>query len=107
MEKQNLICGLDAAEIEQLKEEHGALVLIKVKFDGDTHHVIFKEPNFNQLQALTSISKNNEVQAVKTGYKNYIVKADKEVEQRDILKIKAIEALMARSQKTTAEAKNL
>lgn len=107
MQNETLICGLDATEIEQLKEEHGALVLVEVKFNGETYQVIFKEPTFKQLEVLTSISKNNEMKAVQTGYANYILKADKEVEQRDMLKVKAVEALMARVQKTTAEAKNL
>ncbi len=107
MSKETLICGLTTAAITALKEEHGALVLVEVKFNGETQQVIFKEPTFKQLEALTSISKNNEMKAVQTGYANYIVKADKEVAQRDILKVKAVEALMARVQKTTAEAKNL
>lgn len=107
MEKENLICGLDATEIEQLKEEHGALVLVNVKFKEKTHQVIFKEPTFKQLEVLTSISKKNEMKGVQTGYANYIVKADDEVAKRDMLKLKAIEALMARMQETTASAKNL
>ena len=40
-------------------------------------------------------------------YNNCKVKADEEIENRDLLKIKAISALMERAQKTTSEAKNL
>uniref|UniRef100_UPI0039A6CBB7 hypothetical protein n=1 Tax=Ornithobacterium rhinotracheale TaxID=28251 RepID=UPI0039A6CBB7 len=100
-------CGLSPEEIEHLKEQHGALVLVSVNYAGQTHQVIFKEPTFKQLEALTSISKSNEMKAVQTAYVNYIVKADAEIEARDMLKAKAVEALMARMQKTTAEAKNL
>lgn len=101
------ICGLTAEEIEQLKEEHGALVLVEVTYAGKKQQVIFKEPTFKQLEALTAISKSNEMKAVQSAYANYIVKADEEIQNRDMLKAKAVEALMARMQKTTAEAKNL
>lgn len=104
---ENLICGLSAEEIEHLKEQHGALVLVSVNFEGEKYQVIFKEPTFKQLEALTAISKSNEMKAVQTAYVNYIVKADEEIEKRDMLKAKAVEALMARMQKITAEAKNL
>lgn len=40
-------------------------------------------------------------------YNNCKVKADEEIENRDLLKIKAVSALMERAQKTTSEAKNL
>ena len=40
-------------------------------------------------------------------YNNCEVKADEEIENRDLLKIKAVSALMERAQKTTSEAKNL
>ena len=40
------ICGLSAAEIQTLKEEHGELVLVEVASEGKTHQVIFKEPTF-------------------------------------------------------------
>lgn len=105
--QEELICGLSATEIEELKEEHGALVLIEVTAQGKVHKAIFKEPTFTQLEALTKISKTNEMKAVSSAYVNYIIKADEEIQNRDMLKAKAVEALMARMQKTTAEAKNL
>ena len=40
-------------------------------------------------------------------YNNCEVKAYEEIENRDLLKIKAVSALMERAQKTTSEAKNL
>lgn len=105
--KEQLICGLDHAEIETLKQEHGALCLVTVNFADKKHQVIFKEPTFKQLEALTSISKSNEMKAVQNAYANYLVKADDEVAKRDMLKVKAVESLMARMQQITAEAKNL
>ncbi|MDY3547357.1 hypothetical protein PG291_01915 [Riemerella anatipestifer] len=101
------ICGLTADEIVQLKEEHGALVLVEVTYAGKKQQVIFKEPTFKQMEALTAIGKSNEMKALQSAYANYIVKADEEIQNRDMLKAKAIGALMARMQKTTAEAKNL
>lgn len=101
------ICGLSATEIEELKEKHGALVLVEVTYAGKKQQVIFKEPTFKQLEALSSISKSNEMKAVQSAYANYIVKADEEIQNRDMLKAKAVGALMVRMQNTTAEAKNL
>ena len=47
------------------------------------------------------------MKGLRAAYNNCIVKADEEIENRDMLKIKAVTALMERVQKTTAEAKNL
>lgn len=105
--KEETICGLSTAEIQTLKEEHGELVLVEVEADGQTHQVIFKEPTFKQLEAMTKISKTDEVKAAQVAYLNYIVKADEAIAGRDMLKLKAVEALMLRVQKTKATAKNL
>lgn len=104
---ENLICGLDAAQIEELKQEKGALVLVNVEFGGKTHQAIFREPSFKDLEAINKISKSDEMKGVRAAYDNCIVKADEEINLRDSLKIKAVSALMERVQKTTAEAKNL
>lgn len=47
------------------------------------------------------------MKAIQSAYVNYIVKADEEISKRDMLKVKAIESLMSRVQKISAEAKNL
>lgn len=104
---EELICGLDAAQIEELKQEKGALVLIEITAQGKLHKAIFKEPTFKNLEAINKISKSDEMKGLNTAYSNCIVKADEEIESRDMLKIKAVSALMERVQKTTAEAKNL
>ena len=101
------ICGLSEAEIQSLKEEHGDLVLVEVSAEGETHQVIFKEPTFKHLEAITKISKNDETKAAQVAYLNYVVKADEAIARRDMLKLKAVEALMLRLQNTRATAKNL
>lgn len=101
------ICGLSEAEIQSLKEKHGELVLVEVEADGQTHQVIFKEPTFKHLEAMTKISKTDEVKAAEVAYLNYVVRADEAIVGRDMLKLKAVEALMLRVQKTRATAKNL
>lgn len=101
------ICGLSEAEIQSLKEKHGELVLVEVEADGQTHQVIFKEPTFKHLEAMAKISKTDEVKAAQVAYLNYVVKADEAITGRDMLKLKAVEALMLRVQKTKATAKNL
>ncbi|MBP7174008.1 MAG: hypothetical protein KBA33_08100 [Cloacibacterium sp.] len=105
--QETLICGLSATEIEQLKEEKGALVLIDVDYQGKKHQVIFREPSFKDMEAVNSISKSNEMKGLQAMYNNCIAIADSEVEKRDLLKIKAVESLMTRVQKISAEAKNL
>nr|DAF18400.1 MAG TPA: hypothetical protein [Bacteriophage sp.] len=106
-EKPATICGLSETEIQTLKEEHGELVLVEVSAEGVTHQVIFKEPTFKHLEAITKISKTDEVKAAQAAYVNYVVKADEAIEKRDLLKLKAVEALMVRVQNTKATAKNL
>lgn len=106
-EKPATICGLSETEIQALKEEHGELVLVEVSAEGVTHQVIFKEPTFKHLEAITKISKTDEVKAAQAAYVNYVVKADEAIEKRDLLKLKAVEALMVRVQNTKATAKNL
>ncbi len=101
------ICGLDSTEIETLKQKHGALVAVTVSYQEKKYQVIFKEPTFTQMEAMKSVSENNEIKAAQSAFINYKVVADKEIELRDMLKIKAIEALMLRVTKTTADAKNL
>ena len=102
-----IICGLDTAQIEELKAQHGALVLINVNFNEKTHQAIFREPAFKDLEAINKISKSDEMKGLRAAYDNCIVKAEDEIANRDMLKIKAVSALMERVQKTSAEAKNL
>ena len=104
---EDLICGLDATQIEELKQEKGALVLVSVNFGENVHQAIFREPTFKDLQAMSKISKSDELKGLSAAYDNCIIKADEEIENRDLLKIKAVSALMERAQKTTSEAKNL
>lgn len=105
--EETLICGLDTAQIEALKQEKGALVLIEITAQGKLHKAIFREPSFKDLEAMNKIAKTDEMKGLQTAYANCIIKADTEIETRDLLKIKAVSALMERVQKTTAEAKNL
>ena len=56
---------------------------------------------------MSKISKSDELKGLSVAYDNCIIKADEERENRDLLKIKAVSALMERAQKTTSEAKNL
>lgn len=107
MTTEQLICGLDTAQIEELKAEKGALVSIEIKAQGKVHQAIFREPTFKDLEAMNKISKSDEMKGVQAAWNNCIVKADEGIESRDVLKIKAVEALMARVKQTTAEAKNL
>ena len=102
-----LICGLDTAQIEELKAEKGPLVLVGVTYEGNTHQAIFREPTFKDLEAIHKISKSDEMKGLRSAYDNCIVKADEEIEGRDMLKVKAVSALMERVQKTSSEAKNL
>lgn len=107
MENQTLICGLDTTQIEELKAEKGALVLIEVTAQGKVHQAVFREPTFEMLRASNKISKTDDMKALESIYNNCKIAVDDDIAQRDVLKIKAVEALMARVQKTSSEAKNL
>lgn len=102
-----IICGLNTAQIEELKAQHGALVLVEITAQGKLHKAIFREPTFKDLEAINKISKSDEMKGLRAAYDNCIVKAEDEIANRDMLKIKAVSALMERVQKTSAEAKNL
>lgn len=105
--QEQLICGRTQEEIEALKQEKGALVLAEVDSQGRKHQAIFREPTFKDLEVVNKLSKSNEIQGLRAAYDNLIVACDEEIAGRDMLKIKAVEALMARVQKTTSSAKNL
>lgn len=105
--REELICGKTFEEIEALKQQKGALVLVEVDSQEQKHQAIFREPTFKDLEVVNKLSKSNEIQGLRAAYDNLIVACDEEIAGRDMLKIKAVEALMARVQKTTSSAKNL
>ncbi len=105
--QENLVCGKTPEEIEAIKQEKGALVLVDVDSQEQKHQAIFREPTFKDLEVINKLSKSNEIQGLRAAYDNLIVACDEEIAGRDMLKIKAVEALMARVQKTTSSAKNL
>lgn len=105
--KEETICGLDTAQIEELKEKYGALVLVEVEFGGATHQAIFKEPDFKTFKIIGKIAKTDEIEAARAAYDNFIIEADQQIKLRDGLKIKAVGTLMGRMEKVRAEAKNL
>lgn len=105
--EQHLICGKTPQEIQQFKNEKGALVLVEVNSEGKKYQAIFKEPSFQTLEAINKISKTDEMKGLQVAYDNCIIACDPEITQRDLLKIKAIEGLMVRVQKISSQAKNL
>lgn len=105
--EQVLICGKTCEEIQQLKAQKGALVLVEVNSEGKKYQAIFKEPSFQTLEAINKISKTDEMKGLQAAYHNCLVVCDPEIQERDLLKIKAVEGLMVRVQKITSQAKNL
>lgn len=106
MENQ-LICGLTEAEIQELKNQHGALILSTVKQGDNEYKAIFKEPNFKTLEATGAVTERSEIRGTKALYDNCIVKADPEVEQRDMLQLKAVQAVAEYMQSFNVSVKNL
>lgn len=102
-----LICGLTEAEIQELKNEHGALILSTVSQGETEYQAIFKEPNQKTIEATNAISKTNEIKGTMALYSNCIVKADPEIETRDLLKIKAVQAVANHMQSFSVSVKNL
>lgn len=107
MKEEQLICGLSVAEIEDLKQQHGFLIVATVKQGENTHHAIFKEPNFQVLESSRKIGKTDEIKATKALYNNCIVKADDAIATRDYLKLKAVESVGKHMQSFSVEVKNL
>lgn len=104
---ENLICGLSEIQINELKQEHGVLILGTVNQDKETFQVIFKEPSFQVLEAVGKISEKNEVQGSLALYNNCVVKADEAFNSRDFLKLKAIESLTKHMNSFSVSVKNL
>lgn len=105
--KDVIICGKTVEEIEALKEEHGCLILATVKQGDNEYNAIFKEPNFIVLESSRKISKTDEIKATKSLYNNCIVVADQEIEQRDYLKVKAVESVGKHMSSFSVDVKNL
>lgn len=106
-EKEVLICGLDVAGIEELKNKHGFLILGIVKQGTKTFNAIFKEPDQKILQATKAVQKIDEFKGTMALYNNCIVKADPEIEHRDYLKMKVVECVPKHMQSFEVEVKNL
>ncbi len=110
-----LICGLDAAGIEKLKETEGFLIHGFVKQNIGTpekpdfiiHRAIFREPDQKIMEAVGAISKTNEARGALAMYNNCMVKADPAIEARDLLKIKAVEAVVKHINSFSVDVKNL
>ena len=102
-----LICGLSETEIQELKEKHGALILGTVKQGENEYHAIFKEPNFKTLEATGAVTERSVIRGTKALYDNCIVKADEEIEQRDLLQLKAVQAVAEYMQSFNVSVKNL
>ena len=101
------ICGLSEAQIEELKQEHGVLILGTVKQGTESFHAIFKEPNFTVLESVGAISAKSEVKGSVALYDNCVITADEAFKTRDFLKLKAIETLAKHMNSFSVDVKNL
>ncbi|WP_233860994.1 hypothetical protein [Tenacibaculum piscium] len=101
------ICGLSVEEIENLKAKHGCLILATVKQADQKYHAIFKEPNFVTLESARTIGQTDEIKAAKTLYNNCIIVADLAIENRDYLRLKAVESVGKHMQSFSVDVKNL
>lgn len=101
------ICGLSESQIEELKQEHGILILGTVKQGEETFEAIFKEPSFQVLESVGAISEKSEVKGSVALYDNCVIAADDAFKTRDFLKLKAIETLAKHMNSFSVEVKNL
>lgn len=101
------ICGLNDAELAELKEKHGFLIVGTITQGESVYSAIFKEPDFKTLEATGSIAKNSEIKGTKALYDNCIVKADPEIEERDFLKLKSVECVANHMNSFSTSVKNL
>ncbi len=102
-----LICGLNEDQIQNLKRQHGFLVIVDVNQGGQKYNAIFKEPTFAILEPTGSIGKNNEIKAGVALYENCVLAVDEEVKGRDFAKLKALEGLAQHMQSFDVSVKNL
>ena len=103
----NLICGLSQQQIDDLKQEHGVVILGTVKQGKETFQAIFKEPSFQVLESVGAISEKSEVKGSVALYDNCVLAADDAFKTRDFFKLKAIESLAKHMNSFTVEVKNL
>ncbi len=103
----NLICGFTQAQIQELKQEHGILILGTVKQGKETFEAIFREPSFQVLESVGAISEKSEVKGSVALYDNCVIAADDAFKTRDFLKLKAIETLAKHMNSFSVEVKNL
>lgn len=101
------ICGLTDAEIAELKDKHGFLIVGTVTQGEAKYNAIFKEPTFKTLEASGAIAKNSEIKGTKALYDNCIVVADSEIENRDFLKLKSVECVANHMNSFSTSVKNL
>ncbi|GEM55243.1 hypothetical protein B0A58_07430 [Flavobacterium branchiophilum NBRC 15030 = ATCC 35035] len=104
---EKLVCGLDETQIAGLKKKHGHIVVVEVGQGGSTLNAIFKEPTFEVLEATGAIGKNSEIKGTIALYENCIVKADDEINNRDFVKLKALEGLAQHMNSFSVSVKNL
>ena len=104
---ENLICGLSEVQIEELKQEHGVLILGTIKQGGETFHAIFKEPTITVVESTSKISEKSQVKGGIALYDNCVIVADEALKARDFLKVKAVEALGKHMTSFSVDVKNL
>lgn len=104
---ENLVCGLDETQIAGLRKKHGFLVTVTIQQGESTINAIFKEPTFEVLEATGAIGKNSEIKGTIALYENCIVKADDEINNRDFVKLKALEGLAQHMNSFSVSVKNL
>ncbi|MBB5636748.1 hypothetical protein HDF26_005224 [Pedobacter cryoconitis] len=104
---EKLICGLSDAQILQLKEKHGFLILGEVKQAGTTYQAIFREPDFKTLEATGAVGEKNAIKGTIALFDNCVIASDDALSQRDFLKLKAVECLAQHMNSFNVTVKNL
>lgn len=103
-----LICGLTDLDLQELKAKYGHLVLVTIKDGEEAYDALFKEPTFKVLEIVQSLSGQGKgLESIGVVWNNCKVACDAGMDTRDVLKIKAVEALMLKTQEVKAEAKNV
>lgn len=78
MPEENVAGGLSQKQIDQLKKEHGSLMLITVKGNDGDDHFWFKKPDMDTMSAYMKIVQSDPLKAGQLIFNSCLIKGRKD-----------------------------
>ena len=104
---ESIICGLNPAQIAELKQKHGYIFSVTVKDGEQVFNAICKEPTMEAMEASSTIGKGSDLKGSMVLFDNCVVAADEDIKNRFLLKVQVIKALGERINSLSVTTKNL